>query len=208
MNGLVAYESRLELARIMLADVDPSVTAIAGQPFQLIGTDGSRIRRHAPDILLVSADGGAVVIDVKSPQKRDDPDVRAVMRWARDTVGLRGWGFEEWYGAPPDLLTNVRFLAGYRRRAVIDESLIPAVREAAGRPVAITDLERSVAADSVVVRPVILHLLWTGALVADLDRPLDGLSVVAPRESLKAVPGAGLRETRRPAPAQSNLAGQ
>lgn len=186
MNGLVAYESRLELARIMLADFDPSVTAIAGQPFRLIGADGARIRRHVPDILLVTADGGAMVVDVKSPHKRDDPDVRAVMQWTRDAVGLRGWGFEEWYGAPPDLLTNVRFLAGYRRRAVIDESLIPAVREAAGGPVAITDLERSVAADSVVVRPVILHLLWTGALATDLDRPLDGLSVVALRESLKA----------------------
>jgi hypothetical protein len=134
----------------------------------------------------VTADGGAMVVDVKSPHKRDDPDVRAVMQWTRDAVGLRGWGFEEWYGAPPDLLTNVRFLAGYRRRAVIDESLIPAVREAAGGPVAITDLERSVAADSVVVRPVILHLLWTGALATDLDRPLDGLSVVALRGSLKA----------------------
>lgn len=186
MNRLVAYESRLELARIMLADFDPSVTAIAGQPFRLIGTDGARIRRHVPDILLVSADGGAMVVDVKSPHKRDAPDVRAVMQWTRDTVGLRGWGFEEWYGAPPDLLTNVRFLAGYRRRAVIDESLIPAVRRAVDRPVAITDLERSVAADSVAVRPVILHLLWTGALVTDLDRPLDGLSVVASRESLKA----------------------
>jgi hypothetical protein len=186
MNGLVAYESRLELARIMLADFDPAVIAIAGQPFRLIGADGARIRRHVPDILLVTADGGAMVVDVKSPHKRDDPDVRAVMQWTRDAVGLRGWGFEEWYGAPPDLLTNVRFLAGYRRRAVIDESLIPAVREAAGGPVAITDLERSVAADSVVVRPVILHLLWTGALATDLDRPLDGLSVVALRESLKA----------------------
>jgi len=186
MNGLVAYESRLELARIMLADFDPSVTAIAGQPFRLIGTDGARIRRHVPDILLVSADGGAMVVDVKSPHKRDDPDVRAVMQWTRDTVGLRGWGFEEWYGAPPDLLTNVRFLAGYRRRAVIDESLIPAVRRAADRSVAITDLERSMAADSVVVRPVILHLLWTGVLVTDLDRPLDGLSVITPSESLKA----------------------
>lgn len=186
MNGLVAYESRLELARIMLADFDPSVTAIAGQPFRLIGADGARIRRHVPDVLLVTADGGATVVDVKSLHKRDDPDVRAVMQWTRDTVGLRGWGFEEWYGAPPDLLTNVRFLAGYRRRTVIDEFLIPTVHEAAGEPVAITDLERSVAADSVVVRPVILHLLWTGALVTDLDRPLDGLSVVAPRESLKA----------------------
>jgi len=186
MNGLVVYESRLELARIMLADFDLNVTAIAGQPFRLIGTDGTRIRRHVPDILLMTADGGAVVVDVKSPHKRDDLDVRAVMQWTRDTVGLRGWGFEEWYGAVPDLLANVRFLAGYRRRAVIDESLIPVVRDAADMPVTITDLERSVAVGSVVVRPVILHLLWTGALVADLDRPLDGLSVVSPREPLKA----------------------
>jgi hypothetical protein len=33
---LVVYESRLELARIMLADFDPAVTA---QPFRLIGRD-------------------------------------------------------------------------------------------------------------------------------------------------------------------------
>lgn len=184
MNGLVAYESRLELARIMLADFDPSVTAIAGQPFRLIGADGARVRKHVPDVLLVTADGGATVVDVKSPHKRDDPDVRAVMQWTRDTVGLRGWGFEEWYGAPSDLLTNVRFLAGYRRRTVIDESLIPVIREAAIEPVTITDLERSIALESVVVRPVILHLLWAGALVTDLDRPLDGLSVVAPCKSL------------------------
>ncbi|HUC22318.1 MAG TPA: hypothetical protein VMA73_06390 [Streptosporangiaceae bacterium] len=34
---LVAYESRLELARIMLADFAPDVKAIVGQPFRLIG---------------------------------------------------------------------------------------------------------------------------------------------------------------------------
>jgi hypothetical protein len=37
---MVAYESRLELARIMLADFDPSVVSIAAQPFQLSGPDG------------------------------------------------------------------------------------------------------------------------------------------------------------------------
>ena len=45
---LVVYESRLELARIMLADFDPAVTAVAAQPFRLIGRDGSRVRRHVP----------------------------------------------------------------------------------------------------------------------------------------------------------------
>jgi hypothetical protein len=182
MKGLVAYESRLELARIMLADFDPAVTAIASQPFRLIGADGVRIRRHVPDILLVMSNGGAMVVDVKSPHKRDDPDVEALMEWTRHTVGLRGWGFEDWYGAPPDLLANVRFLAGYRRRSVIDETLIPAVRATVTGPVAITDLERAITqVGPALVRPVILHLLWFGELVADLSRPLDAVSVVAPR---------------------------
>lgn len=51
-GGLVAYESRLELARIMLADFDPDVVGIAAQPMQLIGLDGSTRRRQVPDLLL------------------------------------------------------------------------------------------------------------------------------------------------------------
>jgi hypothetical protein len=186
MEGLVAYESRLELARIMLADFDPDVTAIAGQPFRLIGSDGDRIRRHVPDILLMMSDGSVTVVDVKSLHKRDDPDVRAVMEWTGRTAGLRGWGFEDWYGADPVLLDNVRFLAGYRRALVVDETVIPVVREAAGEAVTIADLERSVRAEPVLVRPAVLHLLWTGELAADLGRPLDGLSVVAPHTAGRA----------------------
>jgi hypothetical protein len=101
VEGLVAYESRLELARIMLADFDPGVVAIAAQPFQLVGPDGPRIRRHVPDLLLAHAKGGVTVVDVKSPRRQGDPAVRAVMEWTGRTVALRGWGFEEWYGARP-----------------------------------------------------------------------------------------------------------
>src|SRR5262249_37059485 len=46
MGGLVAYESRLELARVMLADHDRDVAGIAAQPFWLAGADGGRLRRH------------------------------------------------------------------------------------------------------------------------------------------------------------------
>ncbi|MFJ8017733.1 hypothetical protein [Streptomyces sp. NPDC096339] len=42
---LVAYESRLELARILIADFTHDVVGIAARPFQLVGTDGDRIRR-------------------------------------------------------------------------------------------------------------------------------------------------------------------
>lgn len=179
---LVAYESRLELARIMLADFDPAVTAIAAQPFRLAGPDGGGVRRHVPDILLTAADGGVTVVDVKAPSKREDPEVRAVMEWTREVAGLRGWGFEEWYGAPAPLLGNVSFLAGYRREAVIDQRLVPAVLAAASDGAPIAAVERSAGGvPSVLARPVILHLLWSGALVTDLSRPLSTASVVRTR---------------------------
>ncbi len=41
MSGHVVYESRLELARIMLADFDPAVAGLAAQPFLLTGPDDS-----------------------------------------------------------------------------------------------------------------------------------------------------------------------
>lgn len=184
---LVVYESRLELARIMLADFDPAVTAVAAQPFRLIGRDGSRVRRHVPDVLLAGADGGVTVVDVKAPGKRADPEVRAVMEWTRQVAALRGWAFEEWYGAPPRLLANVCFLAGYRRRGLVDEQLIPVVLEAAGDSSLVTEVERRVrGAHLALVRPVVMHLLWSGALVTDMERPLSGDSVIWPRAGAAA----------------------
>ncbi len=108
------------------------------------------------------------------------------MEWTRAVAGLRGWGFEEWYGADPVLLANVSFLAGYRRSSVIDGRLVPAVLAAAGggRPVA--EIERRVGAPAVLVRPVVLHLLWSGALVTDLEQPLGSLSVMHLREEAAA----------------------
>jgi hypothetical protein len=49
------------------------------------------------------------------------------MGWAERKVGLRGWGFEGWYGAPQQLLANVSFLAGYRRHRLIADDMIAAV---------------------------------------------------------------------------------
>nr|MDT0666067.1 TnsA-like heteromeric transposase endonuclease subunit [Micromonospora sp. DSM 115978] len=63
--GHVVYESRLELARLLLADFDPSVVRIAAQPFCLTAEVGGRRRWHVPDFLLVDAAGLASVVNVK-----------------------------------------------------------------------------------------------------------------------------------------------
>jgi hypothetical protein len=178
VGGLVAYESRLELARIQLADFDPDVVGIAAQPFQLTGREGTVRRRHVPDLLLRRSDGAVVVVDVKPADRVDDPVVRAVFDWTARVVGWRGWRFEVWSGADPVLLANVSFLAGYRRPQVIEQSLVETVLEAAARQGTIGGAERAVGAPVARVRPVILHLLWTGRLRTDLGTPLGPASVL------------------------------
>ena len=73
-----------------------------------------------------------------------------------------------------------RFLAGYRRRLVIEEGLLPAVLEIAREEPTIGSVELALACQypGPLVRPAVLHLLWTGRLRADLRRPLGSDSVV------------------------------
>ncbi|MEV7929214.1 TnsA-like heteromeric transposase endonuclease subunit [Kitasatospora sp. NPDC088779] len=179
-GGHVVYESRLELARILLADHDPKVVSIAAQPFWLQWFDGSRMRRHVPDLLLGRADGSVAVVDVKAAHRLDDPKVARQFAWTERLVHARGWDFEVWSSADRVLLENVRFLAGYRRDAMIDPDLAEAVLDAVGESVLIAHLERSLPemGEAAVIRPAILHLLWSGRLLADLSRPLGGATHV------------------------------
>ena len=111
----VIYESRLELARLLLADFSPDVTAIAAQPFLLRAHVSGRVRRHVPDFLLLHANRTVQVVNVK-PARLADPVVADALAWPGRLFEARGWGHEVWTGADPVLLANVRFLAGYRRR--------------------------------------------------------------------------------------------
>lgn len=179
-GGHVVYESRLELARILLADQDRDVVAIAAQPLLLQGWDGERVRRHVPDLLLAHADGGLSVVDVKAASRVTESRVAAQFRWVRGICEAHGLGFEVWSGCDPVLLGNLRFLAGYRRPSTIALESAGAVLDAAREPIEFGLLER-VSAGSVpssVIRPVILHLLWRSSLSADLSRSLSAATVV------------------------------
>ena len=180
-GGHVVYESRLELARILLADQDRDVVAIAAQPFLLEGADGGRVRRHVPDLLVEHADGRLTVIDVKAPWLMQDAKVVAQFAWAEAVCGEYGFGFEAWSGCDPVVLENVRFLAGYRRAELIDLRLAALVLDRAGSGARIGEIEFALDAPDRrgLVRPALLHLLWRGGLRADLSRPLGADTVVA-----------------------------
>jgi len=55
----VIYESRLELANLLLADFGPTVHRIVAQPFSLRAEVCGQVRRHVPDYLW-DTDGGPV----------------------------------------------------------------------------------------------------------------------------------------------------
>ncbi|MCZ4124165.1 hypothetical protein O3X23_33110 [Streptomyces sp. H39-S7] len=56
-GGQVVHESWLELARLLLADFDPSVCGIYAQPLRMVARIDGKVRSHVPDFLLVTARG-------------------------------------------------------------------------------------------------------------------------------------------------------
>ncbi|MEV7720433.1 TnsA-like heteromeric transposase endonuclease subunit [Streptomyces sp. NPDC088184] len=179
-GGHVVYESRLELARLLLADFDPAVRGIFAQPCRLVVRIGDRVRHHVPDFLLVKGSGTVRVVNVKPAVRLQDPKIAEALEWPGKLVERHGWEYEIWSGADRVLLENVRFLAAYRRPGIVPESEV----EEAWQQVTDGDLmavaERRLASDRPVheARPPLMALLWSGRLTTDLSRPLSGESVL------------------------------
>ncbi len=179
-GGHLAYESRLELARLLLADFDPQVGWILSQPFLIEATVSGEARRHVPDFALIDREGLITIVNVKPASRLGDAKVAATLAWAGVAFGLRGWRHEVWSGAPEVLLANVRFLAGYRRPDRFDGALLGGVLAAVAEPASIGGVEArcSAVGPPALIRPALLHLVWSGAVRADLSHLLSGETIL------------------------------
>jgi len=175
MSGHVIYESRLELARLLLADFDRDVTAIAAQPFLLQARVAGTARRHVPDFLLVHADKSVRVVNVKPAGKLAEPRTAEALAWPGRLIEGHGWHYEIWSGADPLLLANLRFLAGYRRPALLPEELLDEVLAAVRPGDTIGGVTSRVAGarSPGEVKAAVLRLLWQQRLATDLHSRLD-----------------------------------
>ncbi|MBR7829666.1 TnsA-like heteromeric transposase endonuclease subunit [Actinospica sp. MGRD01-02] len=177
-KDLVIFESRLELASLLAADFDPGVSRIVAQPFLMTAQVDGIERRHVPDFLLLTG-SGPLVVDVKPAAMLSKDEVAFALGWARAVVEDRGWRYEIWSEPSAARLENLRFLAGYRRSWLFDPVLLTRVQ--AGFEDGMTLGEAFGAghqADARLVRPAVLHLLWSGSIVTDIDRPLSPTSIV------------------------------
>ena len=175
----VGFESWLERDHMMLLDFSLRVRAFAAQPFWLLWSSGGRVRRHAPDIFVRLADGGGgVVVDVRADDKIKPEDAEAFEATAAACESV-GWGYRR-VGVPdPVLAANVRWLAGYRHPRCLHGEYQAGLLEAFAAPAPLLDGALSVG-DRIAVLPSLFHLMWTGALAADLaSAPLDGRSLVS-----------------------------
>lgn len=170
----VGYESWLERDHLMLLDFDPTVVAAASQPFWLFWQDEQGgPRRHAPDFFVRLADGTGVVVDVRADDRIEARDAEAFAAMERACTQV-GWLFRR-VGTPAAVfMANVRWLAGYRhRRCRRSDELVRRLVEAFAEPAPLfAGADR--AGPRVVVLPVVYHLLWHGALTADLRSDLLG----------------------------------
>jgi len=168
----VIYESRLELARLLFADFDSSVHQICAQPFLLTTRIDGVERRHIPDFLLMTQ-RGPTVVDVKPAQRLTHPKVAATFAWTREELHSRGWIYEVWSEPNGTQLHNIRFLAGFRHRALFDPMLLADLRDEDPAGASIADVvARHRRWPSALVRSALFHLIWDGEFVVDLDHQL------------------------------------
>lgn len=182
MGAHVGYESRLEMAWLLLADRDRRLRGIYSQPFQLAVTVDGRVRGHVPDFLAVRDDGLVTVVDVKPGRRLADPGVAFTFGWARGLAEGQGWGFEVFSEPPPAVLANAGFLAGYRRAWQFGPDLLDAITGSVTSPAPFREVDRlaaGLAGDRAAGRAHLLHLIWSGRLRAGLERPLSGSTVLA-----------------------------
>lgn len=163
----VGFESWLERDNLMLLDFDPQVIAVSSQPFWLSWTDGRTLRRHCPDYFARLADGTAVVIDVRAAE-RTGPDAEVFAATGRACERV-GWKYRRAGVVDLVLLANVRWLAGYRHQRCLNAVHAAAMQDALATPRALGEAVRAVG-DRIAVLPTVFHLMWSGAIRADLHR--------------------------------------
>ncbi len=172
----VLYESRLELDRLWLADFAPEVVRMAAQPMWICGSDGTRTRRHVPDLLLEHADGRFTVVDVKPEEFARRDEVAQVFSWTGRMCATRGWSYEVWTGADPVVLSNIWTIGAARRAGLIGAETTAGVEAVAASGMTIDEV--ITAGRNPRGRIAVLAKLWSGTWSVDLSVPLSGKSVL------------------------------
>lgn len=171
------YESLLERDWMLLMDFDREVESICEQPLRLRYRRDGRPASHVPD-LLAWRRGEPELCDVKSEKRLEDPDFEVQVGAMELACAEAGLGYRVLSEPEPQLLANVRWLAGFRLPPPDPdgerERMLAAL--AAGPCTVAELLLRS--REPALARPLLMQMLWSGEAQVDLSEPLGEESVV------------------------------
>ena len=176
MGRRIGFESWVERDHLVALDFDASVVRIVSQPFWLLWSHGGKQRRHAPDFLVSSADGGVLVLDSRPQELIGERDREAFEATGRACAVL-GWRHAVWDRLDGVVVANQKWLAGYRHPRCFDELVAARLLEVFQRPRPLVDGAELVG-DPLGTLPVLYHLMWKQLLVADLSVVLSHRTVV------------------------------
>ncbi|MEU5344475.1 TnsA-like heteromeric transposase endonuclease subunit [Streptomyces sp. NPDC020766] len=171
------YESVLESKWLTLLDFDRQVTAFATQPLEFDAIDARGTWQHTPDVFVRHRDGSVLLLDVKNPELRDDPEVLLQEKRTRRTCERLGWNYSMVSEPSGQRWVNVDLLSSARRPLHLGADLVPRLLELAREPVEIGELMRFMEYPDL-ARGVLYHLMWHQRIVTDLDRPLRETTLV------------------------------
>jgi len=149
-----------------------------------------------PDFFCRLRSGDGVVVDVKRPDRVDDPKVLEQFEMTRAVCESVGWHYEVFSGVPDPRRQNLGFLAGFRQdRYAPSPTLQSSIAEifvgGASIEFGSARLNRNGAAP-LAVRGQLLHEIWMGRLLLDLDAPMSNESVVTTKAPTPQAPAEAL----------------
>jgi hypothetical protein len=173
-------ESLLELDWMLLMDFDPGVEWICEQPLRLRYVKDEQPASHVPDLMVWRA-GMPELCDVKSEARLDDPGFLAQVEATGLACAEAGFRYRVLSEPDPQLLVNVRWLAGFRERPPDpDGERSRMLSVLATGSLTMGELLAG-AREPMLARPVLMHLLWAGDALADLSGAVGDETIVRAR---------------------------
>ena len=198
MRRMLPTESSNELAFVLRAELDPTVVRIFAQAVRIEWPDGSRMRHHVPDFVVIR-NGRVEVYEVKPDAEAATDEVVAVttqaVRWFADRGAAYGLALESRLKARPSYCNAEE--VGYRLHGHVAAPLARAVVafvQDAGRAT-IGEIVRALGRDGCTYERV-LTLVAHGAVHLDYSRPIDAEAVLS--ADARPPPGAILLPSNAP----------
>lgn len=166
---MVRHESMMEYTALMLCDHLFDIVNVRAQPMLLSFANG---RFHTPDILIDTAQGERILVEVHDADMTSEEDAE---RYAltRSLCGRVGWRFELIDRITDLTRWSLEMMARYRHpRYAPDEATAAWILARAERHRTFGQLRKALVTPRPGEHlPAVFHLMWNRAIRFDLDRP-------------------------------------